>query len=73
MSTVVAAIRFLAIVFGFEVLVILLLISGPSILAHNDLGESITKSYEASLRIAPGEGSSTGSPNEETFILRNQA
>ncbi|MFL7839617.1 MAG: hypothetical protein ACK2T4_07285 [Candidatus Promineifilaceae bacterium] len=71
MSTVVAAIRFLAIVFGFEVLVILLLISGPSILAHNDLGESGTLPYEASLRITPGGGIS-GSSYPENFVLRNE-
>jgi hypothetical protein len=73
MSTIVAAIRFIAIVFGFEVLVILLLISGPSILAHSNLSDSAAPSYEASLRITPAGGGNTANSHLETFILRNQA
>ena len=73
MSTIIAAIRFIAIVFGFEVLVILLLISGPSILAHSNLDDSAAPSYEASLRITPAGGGNIANSYLETFILRNQA
>jgi hypothetical protein len=71
MNTFIAVLRLLTIVFGFEVLLLLMLLTGPSILADKGLIDAETPSVEAYVRITPDDKGRSDLSNEETFILRN--